>query len=112
MLEGKGNYITSTVFKSNGFLGWMTRLNNILVSFVVFYGPVGFGDDTRLFVPFKMVLKVFKERDIVGYLFHEFFPFFQNFFLSFPSVVGSIGFSFDSIFFLGQTLCLRLLDQG
>ena len=31
----------------------MTRPNN----FLVFLGPVGFGDDTRLFVPIKMVLK-------------------------------------------------------
>ena len=84
--------------KEYGFLGRMTRPNNFLDSFVIFYGPVGFGNDTRLLMPFKMVLKVFKERDIAGYLFHEFFPFSQNFYLLFFGMVGSIGFSLDSVF--------------
>ena len=50
----------------------MTTPNNL----IVFLGPVGFGNDTRLFVPLKMVLKIFEERDIAGYHFHEFLPFF------------------------------------
>ena len=50
----------------------MTRPDN----FIVFLGPVGFGEDTKPFVPLKMVLQIFKERDIVGYFFHEFLPFF------------------------------------
>ena len=43
----------------------MTRPDNLIV---FLFSPVGFGDDTRLFMPFKMVLKIFKEREIVGYL--------------------------------------------
>ena len=43
----------------------MTRPDNLIV---FLSSPIGFGDDTRLFMPFKMVLKIFKERDIVGYL--------------------------------------------
>ena len=69
MFERRGNYITTTVLEGYGFLGWVARPDNFLISFVVFYGPIGFGDDTRIFMPFKMVLKVFKERDITGYLF-------------------------------------------
>ena len=99
MFKGGGNYITTTVVKEYGFLGRMTRLNNFLISFVVFYGPVGFCDDTRLLMPFKMVLNVFKKMDIAGYLFYEFFPFCQNFYLLFSGMVGSIGFSLDSILF-------------
>ena len=99
MLKGGGNYITITVVESYGFLGRMTRPNNFLISVVVFCGLVGFGNDIRHFMPFKMVLKVFKERDIVGYLSHEHFPFFQNFYLLFSGMVGSIGFSFDSVLF-------------
>ena len=58
--------------------GWVTRPNYFLG---VFLRPICFGNNTRLFVSFNMVLKVFKERDIAGYLFHEFCPFCQNFFL-------------------------------
>ena len=76
--------------------GWEARPHYFLGFFL---HPIGFGDDTRLFVPFKMVLKVFKERDIAGYLFHEFFPFFKHVNLLLSSVVGFIGFSFDSILF-------------
>ena len=98
VLEGRGNYIlTTTVGKEYGFLGRMTRPDNFLNSFGVFCGLVGFGDDTRLFMPFKMVLRVFKERDITGYFFHEFLPFCQNFNLLFSGMVGSIGFSFDFV---------------
>ena len=50
--------------KEYGFLGRMTRPNNFLISIVVLCGPIGFGNDTRLLMPLKMVLKVFKERDI------------------------------------------------
>ena len=58
--------------------GWVTGPNYFLG---LFLRPIGFGNNTRPFVPFNMVLKVFKERDIAGYLFHEFCPFCQNFFL-------------------------------
>ena len=84
------------MFEGYLFERWVAGPNNFLGFFL---RPIDFGDDTRLFVPFKMVLKVFKERDIAGYLFHEFFPFFQNLFLLFPSVDGSIGFSFDFVSF-------------
>ena len=73
----------------------MVGSDNILV---VFLGLVGFSDDIRLFMPLKMVLKIFKEMDITRYLFHEFLPFFQNFNLLFFGVVGSVRLSFDSIF--------------
>ena len=66
---------------------------------LIFLGPVGFGDDTRLFMPFEMVLKIFKERDIARYLFHEFLTFFKHLNLLFFGVVGSIGFSFDYVSF-------------
>ena len=66
------------------------------ISFVVFYGPVGFSNDTRLFMPFKMVLKVFKERDIARYLFHEFFPFCQNFYLVWLALQASLLTLFSS----------------
>ena len=97
------------MFEGYLFQGWVTGPNYFLGFFL---HPICFGNNTRLFVSFKMVLKLFKERDIAGYLFHEFFPFWQNFFLSFKGMVGSIGVSSDSIFFLGQLLCLRLLGQG
>ena len=74
--------------------GWVTGPNYFLG---IFLCPICFGNNTILFVPFKMVFKVFKERDIVGYLFHELCPFCQNFFLLFMGMVGSVGFSFDSI---------------
>ena len=67
--------------------------------FIIFLGLVGFGDDIRLFVPFKMVLKIFKERDIAGYLFHEFLPFFKHLNLLFLGMVGSLGFFLDSVSF-------------
>ena len=63
----------SSVFEGCVFQGWVTGFDKFLV---VFLGPIGFGDDPRPFVPLKMVLKTFKERDIGRYLFHEFLPFF------------------------------------
>ena len=95
-LEGGSNYINVLMFESYLFQGWVVGLNNVLGFFLC---PIGFGDNTRPFVPIKMFLKIFKERDITGYLFHEFLPFFKLLNLLLLGVVGSIGFSFDSVSF-------------
>ena len=52
------------VFNGYVFQGWMTGPANILV----FLGPTSFGENTRFLVPLEMILKVFKEMDIAGYL--------------------------------------------
>ena len=83
------------MFEGYVFQRWMVESDNILV---VFLGLVGFSDDIRLFMPLKMVLKIFKEMDIARYLFHEFLPFFQNFNLLFFGVVGSVRFSLTLFF--------------
>ena len=85
----------SLVFESYVFQGWVAGSND----FLVFLGPIGFGNKTRFFVPLKMVLKIFKAMDIGGYLFHEFLPFIEHLNFLFFGVVGSIGLSFDSVFF-------------
>ena len=95
LLERWRDYISFLMSEGDLIQGWVVGPNYFLG---IFLRPICFGNNTRLFVPFKMVFKIFKERNIAGCFFHEFFPFCQNFFLLFTGMVGSIGFSLDSIF--------------
>ena len=109
VLERWCNYISFLMFEGYLIQGWVTGPNYFLG---IFLRSICFGNNTRLFVPFKMVFKVFKERNIVGYLFYEFSPFCQNFF-SFGHEYGWLYRLLAWLyFFLGQILYLRLPYQG